>query len=74
MHVDELVGQLQACREEELEPHLEALTRLIEQVRQHAARQRMVDLALAAAATHRDEPAMDEDAIRAYLGRDRDGC
>ncbi|MCC7493963.1 MAG: hypothetical protein IT204_16520 [Fimbriimonadaceae bacterium] len=72
MRADELVEQLQHCPDEALAPHLETLSQLVDRIRRRAAGQRLVALARAAAAAHREDPPMDEDDLRAYLGRDRD--
>ncbi len=69
MKVDELVGQLKALPDEELAAALDSLTELVERVRQRVEREQLVALAQAAAEELRDEPAMDADDIRAYLGR-----
>lgn len=69
MKVDELVGQLRALPDEELAAALDSLTELVERVRRRVEREQLVALAQAAAEELRDEPAMDADDIRAYLGR-----
>ena len=71
MRAAELVEHLRDCPAEELAPHLDELSSLVDELRHRLARERMVALALAAAESHRADPPMDEDDIRAYLGRDR---
>ncbi len=72
MIAEELVGQLQTCPDEELVAVLEPLTRLVDRARRRAARAHLVSLARAAAEELQDEPPLDADGIRAYLGRDRE--
>jgi len=72
MHADELVGQLRACPDEELASVLDGLTELLDRARLQAARANLVRLAKAAAEELNGEPALDEDGIRAHLGRDRE--
>ena len=70
MSAAELIGQLEACPDEELAAAAERLAGLAERAR----RRRLIALAKAAADELGDEPAMDAAGIRAYLGRDRGGA
>lgn len=67
----ELIEQLETCSDDDLATALDRLTALVSRLQRHAERRRLVSLAEAAAAELADEPALDADGIRAWLGRDR---
>ncbi len=70
MSAAELIKQLETCTDDDLAAALGQLTALVGRLQREAERRRLVSLAEAAAAELADEPALDADGIRRWLGRD----